>query len=168
MMLDLGSPQTTKITIRADCAVTASSPLPPPIYSWKSSLKGPVHCLSVGGGWSLTGICPSFSHLLSSKNRANFPFHQLPLYWFLSGDGPDWFWVIHQVPEYWAQVSYVKRLIRYLFKYRPKIRACSYHDMYCPESQQQALRQKVILAEAKSGLVILNCIHSTVLKHRKD
>ena len=58
-----------KMTIRADCAVSASSPLPP-------SIKALAHWLSVGkSAFRQESTLP---HLPASLlNKADFPFHQL-------------------------------------------------------------------------------------------
>ena len=74
-------PPTTnfKMTVRADCAVSAWSPLPPPI-------KALAPCLSAGEeSWPLDRCPPSPSHLpippvASIQNKANFLFYQLGLF----------------------------------------------------------------------------------------
>ena len=59
-----------KRTVRADCAVSACSLLPP-------SIKALAHWLSVGGVSLWTGICPPLSppSVAGFRSKANFPFH---------------------------------------------------------------------------------------------
>ena len=70
-----------KETIRADCTISACRPLP-------LSIKALAHRLSVQGVSLLLGICPPPGTLLvaSIQSKANFPFHQSHLvYWLLRG-----------------------------------------------------------------------------------
>ena len=72
-----------KMTVRADCAVSACSPLPP-------SINVLAHWLSVGGSQPLDRGPPSPS-VASIHNKANFPFHQPCLFigfWAVSSRTP--------------------------------------------------------------------------------
>ena len=57
------------MTVRADCVVSACSPLPPPIHPFKSS------CPLIVRGESAFGQLPS-PLVAGLRNKANFPFHQ--------------------------------------------------------------------------------------------
>ena len=50
-----------KITVRADSAVSAYSPLPPPIRPWNAALKTLAHWLSVGEVGLWTQVRPGLS-----------------------------------------------------------------------------------------------------------
>ena len=60
-MMPIRPPMTNvKMTVRADCAVSACSPLP-------ASIKALAHWLSVGGVGLWTGLCPSPARLPASE-----------------------------------------------------------------------------------------------------
>ena len=66
--------KTIKMTVRADCVISACSSLPLSIQPWNSPLKALAHWLS-GGRWPLDTSLPS-TLVASLRNKANFPFHQ--------------------------------------------------------------------------------------------
>ena len=69
-----------KMTVRADCAVSAGNCLPPS----KKLLP------TVSEGESATGQEPTLSALgASTQNKANFSFHQPSPYWLLSSEQLD-------------------------------------------------------------------------------
>ena len=59
-----------KMTVRADCAVSAHSPLPLPVKILASWLSGR------GGAGPWTGVCPPPTQVAGIQNKASFPFHQ--------------------------------------------------------------------------------------------
>ena len=73
-MMPIRPPMTNvKMTVRADCAVSACSPLP-------ASIKALAHWLSVGGVGLWTGLCPLPRQAAGLWNKANFPSHQPGLF----------------------------------------------------------------------------------------
>ena len=77
MLLIRPSMTNFKMIVRADCAVSACSPLPP-------SIKALAHWLSVGGVGVWTEVCPS-PPVVGIQNKGNFP-PTWPLHWLLSGE----------------------------------------------------------------------------------